>query len=516
MNASPGGPTFATVPGSQARKRPDEIALRFRDRTTTFGQFDLSTNRIANALAGEGIGPGTPVAYLGKNSDRWAHALFGAAKAGAILVSINWRLVPAEVSYILRDSGSQALFVAPEFLPAVEAIHPELPLLKNIIVLEGSADGQTLFDDWCQEAGAADPGIAVRPDDVLCLQYTSGTTGRPKGAQLSHRNLIDSLGMAVGSSDFLSFGPGDVHLINLPQFHVSGPIMTYAALSQGAEYLVVEDFRPGELLDLVTRRPIKTLMLVPAMVQMLLDDPGAATADFSQVDYVSYGGAPIPPDLLRRAVGVMTCKFMQVYGLTENSGMTTLLLPEDHDPQGNERMLSVGRPIPGVELEVLDEEGKELATGEIGEICVRSPGVMLGYWNLPEATAETIQDGWLRTGDAGFRDRDGYVFLKDRIKDVIVSGGENIYPAEVEQVLYGHPSIADVAVIGVPDERWGEVPKAVVVLREGEDLDRDALVDWAGQHIARYKLPKSIDVIDVLPRNAAGKVLRHELRRRYH
>ena len=496
--------TFASVPGYQAQERPDEVGLRFGDRTTTFAQFELSTNQIANALVRDGLGPGTPVAYLGKNSDRWAHVLFGVAKAGAILVSINWRLAPSEVSFILGDSASRVLFVAPEYLPIVEAIRPDLPLLTKVILLDGDREAEAAFEAWCRDSATADPAIEVHPDDALCLQYTSGTTGRPKGAQLSHRNFIESLGMAAAASDFLSLGPGEAHLINLPQFHVSGPVMGYAALSQGAEYLVVEDFKPSETLDLVTKRPIKTLTLVPTMVQMLLDEPDVATADFSRLEYVSYGAAPMPPALLRRAVEVMGCKFVQVYGLTENSGMTTLLPPEDHDPRGNERMLSVGRPLPGVELAVVDDKGHPLANGAVGEICVRSPGVMQGYWNLPDATADTIQDGWLRTGDAGFLDDDGYVYLKDRIKDVIISGGENIYPAEVEKVLHT-PPFEDVAVIGVPDDRWGEVPKAVVVVRPGEELDAGSLIEWAAEHLARYKLPKSIEIVDLLPGTQPAK-----------
>lgn len=507
--------TFAAVPGSQAQERPEAVALTFQDRTTTFGEFERATNQIANALIRDHLGHGQRVAYLGKNSDHWAHVMFGAAKARTVLVSINWRLAPAEVSYILRDSGCKAIFVAPDFLPTVEKIRDETPLLSTIIVVERDCQGGEALNTWREGAETSDPDIEVSPDDTLCLQYTSGTTGRPKGAQLSHRNFIASYQMTAAASDFISLRPGQVHLVNLPQFHVSGPFWMYAALSQGAECLVVEDFRPDETLEIAGRRPVKTLTLVPAMVQMLLDAPAASDTDFSTLEYVAYGAAPMPPTLLRRALGVMNCKFVQAYGLTENSGMTALLPAEDHDPEGNQRMLSVGLPLPGVELAIHDDDGRDVPTGTIGEICVRSPGVMQGYWNHPEATSDALTNGWLRTGDAGLVDEDGYIYLKDRIKDVIVSGGENIYPAEVEHVLCSHPSVADVAVIGVPDKRWGEVPKAVLVVREGVDFDQAALAEWAEDRIARYKLPKSFDVVEALPRNAAGKVLRHQLRERY-
>lgn len=489
------------------------MALTFQDRTTTFEEFEHATNQIANALNRDHLSQGQRVAYLGKNSDHWAHIMFGAAKAATVLVSINWRLAPAEVSFILRDSGCQTIFVTPDFLPAVEKIRDDVPFLSNIIVVEGNGDGA--LNSWLEGAETSDPEIDVSPDDTLCLQYTSGTTGRPKGVQLSHRNFIDSYRMTAAASDFISLRPGQVHLVNLPQFHVSGPFWMYAALSQGAECLVVEDFRPHETLEIVGRRPVKTLTLVPAMVQMLLDEPAAAHTDFGTLEYVAYGAAPMPPNLLRRALGIMNCKFVQAYGLTENSGMTALLPADDHDPEGNQRMLSVGLPLPGVELAILDDAGREVTTGTVGEICVRSPGVMQGYWNQPEATGDALKNGWLRTGDAGLVDEHGYIYLKDRIKDLIVSGGENIYPAEVEHVLCSHPSVADVAVIGVPDSRWGEVPKAVLVVRDGVDFDPAALVEWAEERMARYKLPKSIDIVDVLPRNAAGKVLRHQLRDRY-
>jgi len=286
-------------------------------------------------------------------------------------------------------------------------------------------------------------------------------------------------------------------------------------LRSGATNIVVSEFDPGKTLELIETRGISKVFLVPSAIRMVVQHPKAQTTDFGNIKYMMYGASPIPLDLLRQAVDVFKCGFVQLYGMTETTGAATYLPPQDHDVSGNERMRSAGKPYPGVELKVIDETGKPVKARTVGEICIKSPANMLGYWNLPDATKKTLIDGYVHTGDAGYLDEHGYVYVHDRVKDMIVSGGENIYPAEVENALFGHPAVADVAVIGVPDDRWGEAVKAVVVVKAGQKVAADDLIGFARTRIAGYKLPKTIDFIPELPRNPSGKVLKRELRKPY-
>ncbi|HEY0647042.1 AMP-binding protein, partial [Phenylobacterium sp.] len=348
-------------------------------------------------------------------------------------------------------------------------------------------------------------------DDVLQL-YTSGTTGLPKGVRLSNANYSAFLGLRHLVEGF-DYGPDDTVLILMPMFHVAGTNISFSGLASGGRIVLQAEFVPPTVLKTFGAERVNHVFLAPVMINALLQTPGVEDADFSSLKTVSYGASPISEAVLARATDVFGCGFIQFYGMTETTGAGTTLAPAEHR---GELLRSCGRPWETLETRIADEDGNTLGPGEIGEIEIRGPIVMAGYWNRPEATAETIRpDGWLRTGDAGFMNEDGFFFVHDRVKDMIVSGGENVYPAEVENAILGCPGVADAAVIGVPDDRWGEAVKAIVVAKPGESPSPADIIAWARERIAGYKAPKSVDFIDALPRNPSGKVLRRELRKPY-
>ncbi len=496
------------------RERGEAVAFTFEGRTTTYAQFDRHTNQAANGLIALGIRPGDRIAYLGKNSDAYFEILFGAAKARAVMAPINWRLAPPEVRYIAHDSGARVLFVGPEFIGAARALAPEAPLLEAIIAAEGGAPDWPDYPTWRDAQSDADPALPTAFEDVALQLYTSGTTGHPKGAMLSHRCfLAPRLEQARADIAWNRWRAEDVSLVAMPVFHIGGTGWGILGLYNGAKGVIAREFDPAAVLDFIEADRISKMFMVPAAMQIVVRHPKAREVDFSCLKYLMYGASPIPLDLLKECMEVFGCGFVQMYGMTETTGTIVALPPEDHDPAGNARMRSAGKALPGVEIRVIDEDGADVAVGAVGEIATRSAANMTGYWNLPEATAKTLSaDGWLRTGDAGYLDADGYVFIHDRVKDMIITGGENVYPAEVENAIFGHPGVADVAVIGVPDERWGEAVKAVVVRRAGAEPTGAEIIAWARERIAAFKAPKSVDFIDALPRNASGKILRRELR----
>ncbi len=373
------------------------------------------------------------------------------------------------------------------------------------------------YEDWLGDQPATDPGHEGAPDEVSMQLYTSGTTGLPKGVMLANRNIDFMLEQAAGNA--FEIGEDTVSLVAMPLFHIGGSGWALSGMSRGGTSVILRDMDPIELLRLVTAEGITHAFLVPAVLMLLLATPGIAQSDLSSLDTIFYGASPIAEEVLVRCLEVFGCRFAQVYGMTETTGAIVRLAHEDHDPQGPRRHLlrAAGKPIGGVELRIVDPEtGDDVATGAVGEIYTRSGFNMLGYWDKPDETARTIvDDGWLRTGDAGFIDEDGYLFLHDRIKDMVVSGGENIYPAEVENVLLAVPGVADAAVIGVPDDKWGETVKAVVVAAPDAELDEATIIGFCRERLAHYKCPTSVDFVAGLPRNPSGKVLKRELREPY-
>jgi long-chain acyl-CoA synthetase len=494
----------ADVIRRHAAKRPEAVALRQGERELTYGDLDERSNRLAQALLARGVGAGTRVAYLDRSSPEVIELLFAASKTGAVLVPLNWRLAVPELAAVLADCGAPLLIAGPEFREVARRVRP--PAL--IVVGEE-------YESWLAAHEPRDPGARGQAGDVIVQMYTSGTTGIPKGVLTTHGNLA----VTAQTSRRWAFDDRSVSLTPLPMFHIGGIGWAYCGLWHGATTILVRDFEPAAVLDILERRRVTNAVLVPTMLQMLTAVPGAADRDYSALRSIAYGAAPITTPVLKAALRTFGCALVGLYGLTESTGGVVALEPEDHDPDGpREHLLrSAGRPYPWVELRIADPvSGEPLGPGQIGEVWLRGPNVTPGYFNRAAETAAALtDDGWLRTGDGGYVDEDGYLFLTDRIKDMIVSGGENVYPVEVEEALAQHADVAEVAVIGVPHPHWGEAVKALIVPRPGARTGPDDLIAFARARLAGYKLPRSVDFVSELPRTPSGKVLKRELRQRY-
>lgn len=505
--------TIADISRVQAGLRPDKTALWFEGRSTSFAEVDARANRVACALIAADVQPGDRVAYLGKNMDVYYEILFGTAKARGALAAINNRLAAPEMQFIASDAKAKVLFVAKEFYEIAGIIADELPDLKGIIAIDGDHPEWPSYADVIARFGADDPRLEAEADDDVIQLYTSGTTGLPKGVMLTNANYMAFMRQCA-VLEWSSYGVGEAVMNAMPLFHVAGVNVGILAMAQGAETVVLREIAPMELLNLISEKKIAHAFWVPAVILMLTQIPNVEDADFSSLKQVFYGASPITEDLLLQAKDLMDARFTQLYGLTETVGGGTFLPPEAHDPAWG-KLRSCGVPYPGTIIRCMDEEGNPVPTGEVGEIAIKSDFVMKGYWNRPEATQDAIRNGFFYTGDAGYFDEDGFLFIHDRVKDMIISGGENIYPAEVENAVFGHPDVADVAVIGVPDEKWGEAVKAIVVRKPDTNPEPDAIITWVKERIASYKCPKTIDFIEELPRNPSGKILRKDLREKY-
>ena len=507
---------LADMVRAQAKARGNAIAYEFEGRKTSFAEFDRLTNRVANALKALGLKPHERIAYLGKNSDIYFELLLGAMKANVVMAPVNWRLAAPEIAFIVADCKAPVLFVGPECVAQARNIQSQLPDLRTIVATEGGAPEWQDYSAWRDAQSADDPRVEIGRQDVAIQLYTSGTTGKPKGAMLSHANLLNLVETGEGEKpDWNKWTEDDVSLVAMPIFHIGGSGWGVLGLYHGAKGVIAREFDPTRVLDFIEQSGITKLFMVPAAMQFVVRQPRARSVDFSKLKYMLYGASPIPAALLKECIEVFGCGFVQVYGMTETTGSIVALAPEDHI-EGLERMRSAGKALPGIELAILDADGKRLPTGEVGEIATRSGSNMVGYWNLPEATAKTLgRDGWLRTGDAGYMDSDGFLYIHDRIKDMIISGGENIYPAEVESAICDQPDVAEAAVVGGPDDTWGEAVKAIVVMKPGKQATASDIINFSRERIAGFKTPKTVDFIDALPRNASGKILRRHLRDPY-
>jgi long-chain acyl-CoA synthetase len=497
-----------------ADRRPDKPALTAGDRTLTWAELDARSSQVAQALAAEGVGADDRIAFLDKNSIEYFELLLGGGKLNAVNVAVNWRLAPREVAYIVNDAQAKVFVVGQEFVAVLEAIEPELTTVKKIIAVGGHPRHQD-YEQWMAAQPADDPGVESRPDDVAFQLYTSGTTGLPKGVMITNANLFTLLG--VVAKDWF-FDESSVNLVAMPLFHIGGSGYATVGMYAGCHSVLMREVDPAGILSLIPQTGITNVFVVPAVLQFMLMAPNLREIDFSTLRLILYGASPISVDVLSRSIEMFGCKFIQAYGLTESTGAVVALGPEDHEPSGPNahRLRSAGKAMPGVELRIVLPDGTDGPTGDVGEIWVRTGQNMKGYWNQPDATADTITpDGWLKTGDAGYLDEDGYVYIHDRVKDMIISGGENIYPAEVENVLMSHPAVADAGVIGVPSEKWGETVKAIVVPAQSGAPDPAELIAHCRERLAHFKCPTSIDFVDALPRNPSGKTLKRQLRAPY-
>ncbi|SDM69202.1 AMP-binding protein [Allokutzneria albata] len=463
-------------------------ALICGDTALSYADLDREADRVARHLS-----TGERVAYLGKESPHYYELLFGCSRSGAVLVPINWRLTAAEVGHVVEDSGATVVFADQSCAKAV----PDLP----VVWLED-------FEVWKAHAPQGNP-VASGPDDAVVQLYTSGTTGLPKGVVLGQHGFFEvCAALRDNGLDWLDWRSEDISLVGVPGFHIGGLWWAVQGLVAGITNVIMPAFTPGEAVRLVREHGVTITCVVPAMLRLMLDERRPLT----QLRKIVYGGSPISEALLARCLDEVGCELAQIYGLTETGNTAVCLPPSEHVP-GGARMQAAGRPYPGFAVEIRDREGNPLPVGEVGEVWLRSPATMLEYWNNPAATEESLVDGWLRTGDAGHVDEEGYVFLRDRIKDMIIVAGENVYPAEIEGVLAGHPAVADAAVIGVPDERWGEAVHAFVVTEE-KVTARELMVFLQGK-LASFKLPLRYEFVEAIPRNPSGKVLRRVLRDRF-
>ncbi|MCX2933403.1 AMP-binding protein [Mycobacterium sp. CVI_P3] len=453
---------------------------------------------VSRALTGAGLGSGDRVVYVAKDSPALYELLYGCARIGAVLVPVNWRLAAEEVDYIVDHAGARVLVTDRTDLGAERVIHV--------------AD----FDAW--RNGVPDlptPEVVVDRDTPVVQMYTSGTTGRPKGVVLAHRTfaavreLLDDAGL-----DWIDWLDSDVSLIALPGFHIGGMWWATQALNRGIPSVVIPRFNASDAVATIHDNGVTVSCFVPAMLLMMLSEPGSSAYDFATLRKIVYGGSPIGPDLLSRAIRTFGCEFAQIYGLTETGNTAVCLPPIEHLP-GRARLQAAGRPYPGVGVTIRDTRGHQLPPGGSGEVYLRSPAQMVEYFGDPVATAETIVDGWIRTGDAGYLDPDGFLVIRDRVKDLIIVAGENVYPAEVEKTINAHPHVHDSAVVGAPDARRGECVHAFVVAEPGADLQIDDLEQFLAQRLARFKVPGRFHFVETIPRNPSGKILRRTLRERF-
>ena len=497
---------------------PDGEAMSYLGRTWTWARWRDRVHRAAGGLRDLGIARGDVVSFLDKNHPACVEISLAAGSIGAANAIINWRSAGDEIDYAVNDSDARVLFVGSELLPTIEAIRDRLPRVEKVIEVTAEGGDDDAYEQWLDASTACDIGPDVVEDDTCLLMYSSGTTGRPKGVMLTHRNMVRH---TINAHDGWSFEPGDKSMVAMPLFHVGGSSYVLFGIHDGIPSVMTREPDAASLAGAIMAGANRTF-LVPAVLAQVLQLGGDAVKLFGALKTYTYGAAPMPPPLLRAAMEAWPeTDFIQVYGLTEVAGVITHLMPEDHrtaDADGHpERLVSAGKVIPEAEVRVVDPATlTDVGQGEHGELWFRTPQLMTGYLNKPEATAEVItHDGWFRTGDMGHIDEDGYVFVSDRLKDMIITGGENVYSPEVERVLSEHPGVLEVAVIGVPDEKWGESVKAVVALKEGSDTSEMELIEWTRERLARFKSPRTIDIIEALPRNPTGKILKRELRKPY-
>jgi long-chain acyl-CoA synthetase len=496
-----------------AVESPTNEALLYEGTSITWADLDTRSSSVAHGLRAAGVGAESRIARIDKNGPDYFELLFGSSKLNAVLVDVNWRLAPPEMAQIVNDSQAVVLFVGAEFVNHLDKIESELETVKEIVVIGGDHARHATYEHWLGGQHADDPGVEAAPDDVCLQLYTSGTTGLPKGVMLTNRNLFSFMTEVPAK---WGFDKSKVSLVVMPLFHIAGSGWGLVGLAMGARTVLLREVDPAKILEVSQSARVTHAIFVPAVLQFLLMMPTLESTDLTSYELVAYGASPISEAVLRGAMAAFGCDFVQLYGLTETTGAIVQLDAEDHDPDNRPDLLrSCGKPYPWIEVRVVEPDGTDVEDGDVGELWVRGVQVMKGYWRKPKDTAAAVTpDGWFKTGDAGYW-RDGYLYLHDRVKDMIVSGGENVYPAEVENALMGHPSVADCAVIGVPDERWGEAVKAIVVRAEGAEPTPEELIAWCRERLAAFKCPKSVDFVDVLPRNPSGKILKRELRDPY-
>ena len=498
-----------------ARRDPTRAGVVFEGKSFTWKEVDERVNRFGNALLSLGLRKSDKVAIFAQNSHRYAETYFALAKAGLVAVPINWQSTAQETAYILSHSEAKAVVVDQEYVPIISSLSSQLHSMEHVIQMGEEARGLD-YERLLRESPGGEPPVEVFPDDLRALVYTSGTTGMPKGCIVTHRQSLASYANYLIEIPVPREQPT---LLTVPFFTGFGAFQCLGAPYTRSTMVVLRRFQPSLVFETIERHRIAHMCLVPTMIISLCNSPDIGKYDLSSLRLIGYGGSPIAPAVLRRAISAFKCGFYQVFGTAEAGGFVAFLTPADHVLDGSEakekRLLSTGREALYAEIRLVDEDGFDVPPNEPGELIVRSDSSISGYWKMPEKTAETIRDGWVFTGDVARRDEDGYIYIADRKKEMIVSGGVNIFPAEIEAVLYTHPAVLQAAVIGVPDEHWGEAVKAVIELREGARATEEEIIEFCRERLASYKKPKSVEFVEHLPVSSSAKVVKRELRERY-
>jgi len=506
-----------------SRTFPNKIAIIDGDETYTYRQFYERTAKLKASIKELHVKKGDRVGLLMLNNYRYLEIMYGITALGAIVVPINVRLNIEEVAFILNDAGVKTLFIHHEFLPMIPQLKRKVPHLEHIILAESLNDGASnvndstiiQYEELLEKQTYIELSVEnVHEEDVAGLFYTGGTTGRSKGVMLTHKNLVQNAYHVLAN---LKYDEDEIYLHAAPMFHLADQASTFAITLIGGTHAHLRMFNPKGVLEVVQQAKVTSILLVPTMINMLINVPEFDHYDVSSVRKVLYGASPMSVEVLKKAMKkIENAEFIQAYGMTEAAPILTVLKGKDHILSGTEKQLkrltSCGKAVQEVEMKVVDPEGKELPPGEVGEFIAKGPNIMKGYWNLPEETRNALRDGWYYTGDLGYKDEDNYYYIVDRKKDMIITGGENVYTTEVEQVIYEHPVVLECAVIGVPDETWGEVVKAVIVLKEGQSVNEEDIISFVKNKIAHYKAPKIVEFTDELPKSGAGKILKRKLR----
>jgi acyl-CoA synthetase (AMP-forming)/AMP-acid ligase II len=502
---------------------PDRTAIVFEGKRFSFSDLNERSNRLANALAGLGIGKGDRIAILQVNCNEYVEAYYASAKLGAIFVPLNFRAKQNELTHMLKHSETQVLLLGKRYADMVKDMSKELPNIKHYICIEGGIEGILDYEELLANASPDDVFTDIADDDMTILMYTAGTTGLPKGVPLPHNSfsvyMLENVNPVDPDVD-------ETNLLTMPLYHVAGIQAMLAATYGGRCIAIMRQFDTDEWLDMAQQEKVNRAMLVPTMLKRIVDHPDFGKYDLSSLRVITYGAAPMPLEVIKKAIELFPgASFINAFGQTETASTITALGPEDHKIEGTEEekekklkrlTSSIGRPMPDVEIKIVGEDGNEMPAGEPGEIVAKGPRVMSGYWKDAEKTAKTLTpDGWLRTGDMGYMDEDGYIFLAGRGDDLIIRAGENISPEEVENAIYTHPAVDEVAVIGVSDPEWGQEIKAVVVLKKGMTATGEEISEHCRKELASFKRPRYVEFTDELPRTSTGKILKRVLREQH-
>jgi acyl-CoA synthetase (AMP-forming)/AMP-acid ligase II len=496
---------------------PRREAFVYGEQRVSFQEYNARVNGLVHALHGLGIRKGDVIGVLSWNCMGYMEIFGAAAKGGFIISPFNVRLSAGEVEYLVNNSEAVALFVGSGMGELLKGIAGKIPRVRHFISLEEPIPGMDAEEELVCRFPRTEPSVEIQETDPLFICYTSGTTGLPRGALYTHARVREDI---LCHSVEVPIGPQDRGISLMPLFHIGGIEVNHYLLYNGATNIIMKTFDPPAFLKVIERERITNIVLVPTHLAVLLDLPGIHKTDVRSVKRIYYAGSPMPTEILKKGMSVFGPVFFQGYGQTESGPVVAFLKESDHlvldkPPDQQRVLLSIGHAATGVHVRIVDEEGVDLPPGEVGEIIAKSRHVMEGYWRKPEETAQVLKDGWLHTRDMGTYDEQGYIYIVDRKQDMIISGGENIYPREVEEVLYRHPAVSECSVIGVPDPKWVEAVHAVVCLKRGSSAKPDELIEFCKRHLAKYKAPKSVDIVRELPKNAAGKILKREIRKGY-